>query len=148
MYCIGTADEEQCNNNNISYFHFQYLGSFPVQAVDQGDRAEFVRKQLVSMKVILNIKFQACNLFKLINTVFSSIYHYVSFTGGHAETTGADGDIPCWYKSVLPTRPGNALFQIIVYTIVFLYYVSTETYFIVVCYIFIAVKTLIENMLD
>ena len=101
------------------------MGSFPVQAVDQGDRAEFVRKQLVSMKVILNIKFQACNhyfsFFKLINTVFSSIYHYVSFTGGHAETTGADGDIPCWYKSVLPTRPGNALFQIIVYTIVFLY---------------------------
>ena len=30
----------------------QYLGSFPVQAADQGDRAEFVRKQLVSMKVI------------------------------------------------------------------------------------------------
>ena len=28
------------------------------------------------------------------------------------------------------------------------FYVSTETYFIVVCYIFIAVKTLIENMLD
>ena len=109
-------------NDNFSYFHFQYLGSFPVQAVDQGDRAEFVRKQLVSMKVILNIKFQACNhyfsFFKLINTVFSSIYHYISFTGGHAETTGADGDIPCWYKSVLPTRPGNALFQIIVYTIV------------------------------
>ena len=50
--------------------------------------------------------------------MFSSIYHYVSFTGGHAETTGADGDIPCWYKSVLPTRPGNSLFQIIVYTIV------------------------------
>ena len=32
----------------------QYLGSFPVQAADQGDRAEFVRKQLVSMKVINN----------------------------------------------------------------------------------------------
>ena len=126
------------------------MGSFPVQAVDQGDRAEFVRKQLVSMKVILNIKFQACNLiflfFKLINTVFSSIYHYISFTGGHAETTGADGDIPCWYKSVLPTRPGNALFQIIVYTIVF--FLGTVTYFIVACYIFIAVKTLIGNMLD
>ena len=45
--------------------------------------------------------------------MFSSIYHYVSFTGGHAETTGADGDIPCWYKSVLPARPGNALIQII-----------------------------------
>ena len=38
------------------------MGSFPVQAVDQGDRAEFVRKQLVSMKVILKIKFQACNI--------------------------------------------------------------------------------------
>ena len=35
-------------------FIFQYLGSFPVQAADQGDRAEFVRKQLVSMKVIDN----------------------------------------------------------------------------------------------
>ena len=54
-------DDEQYNDN-FSYFHFQYLGSFPVQAVDQGDRAEFVRKQLVSMKVILNIRFQACSM--------------------------------------------------------------------------------------
>ena len=37
-----------------SNFFLQYLGSFPVQAADQGDRAEFVRKQLVSMKVINN----------------------------------------------------------------------------------------------
>ena len=56
-------DDEQYNDN-FSYFHFQYLGSFPVQAVDQGDRAEFVRKQLVSMKVILNIKFKAYNISK------------------------------------------------------------------------------------
>ena len=115
-------DDEQCNDN-FSYFHFQYLGSFPVQAVDQGDRAEFVRKQLVSMKVILNINFQAWNMYyysfqKVINTAFSYGYQCVSFTGGHAETTGADGDIPCWYKSVLPTRPGNVLFQIIVYTLI------------------------------
>ena len=67
-------DDERCNNN-LSCFYFQYLGSFPVQAVDQGDRAEFVRKQLVSMKVILNIKFEACNMYnfsfqKVINAVF------------------------------------------------------------------------------
>ena len=77
------------------------------------------------MKVILLIKFQARKMYyynfsvqKVINAVFSHGYQYVLFTGGHAETTGADGDIPCWYKSVLPTRPGNSLFQIIVYTIV------------------------------
>ena len=143
-------DDEQYNDN-FSYFHFQYLGSFPVQAVDQGDRAEFVRKQLVSMKVILNIKFKAYNnIFsfqKLINAVCSYRYQYVSFIGGHAETTGADGDISCWYQSVLPTRPGNALFQIIVYKIVF-YYVNIEMYIILACCIFITVKILIGNMLD
>ena len=42
-----------CIKSNFNFF-LQYLGSFPVQAADQGDRAEFVRKQLVSMKVINN----------------------------------------------------------------------------------------------
>ena len=50
------------------------MGSFPVQAVDQGDRAEFVRKQLVSMKVILNIKFQACNLFLNLSILCFHLY--------------------------------------------------------------------------
>ena len=50
------------------------MGSFPVQAVDQGDRAEFVRKQLVSMKVILNIKFEACNIpFKILSMLYFHI---------------------------------------------------------------------------
>ena len=44
------------NVNKVLFTFFQYLGSFPVRAVDQSTRANLVRKQLSSMKVRKKIR--------------------------------------------------------------------------------------------
>ena len=86
----------------------QYLGSFPVQAADQGDRAEFVRKQLVSMKVINN----RYDLIYIIEWLYQKSYYcendYMYFlSGGDSKTASSHGDLTSWDKSYLSTGSGK-----------------------------------------
>lgn len=75
----------------------QYLGSFPVRAVDQSTRANLVRKQLSSMKVQ---KAQSiCDIF--INNVLSIM------AGGPNETSSFDQHIARWHQGLLPQRPST-----------------------------------------
>ena len=78
------------------------MGSFPVQAAEQEDRAEFVRKQLVSMKVT-TILLSLVSFFSKGIIIASTIllnYVIVSFffvIGGYAQKASSNCNISSWY---------------------------------------------------